>query len=94
MQLEKLPEIRLILDDQHLEVCRRARAAPPTPVRRCSSSSIETVRMRRWPPGVFQARSRPASDQSCTVRSETPSRSAASRVEQTSCTGIHQSATP
>lgn len=35
--------------------------------------------------GVFQARSNPASDQSCTVRSETPRRSAASRVEQTFC---------
>src|SRR5688572_11024882 len=57
---------------------------PATPSRRCSSSATDAVRMRRWPPGVFHARSRPASAQSCTVRSDTPRRSAASRVEQTS----------
>ena len=60
-----------------------AGAAPPRPA---SQASSELRRMRRCPPGVFQAWSSPRSTISCTERTAMPRRCAASVVEQVSGT--------
>ena len=84
MQLEQTAEIRLVLDDQDLVT-----VAFGAPRKFAAALAQQFFDRRQQDPAVaasvFQARSTPASDHNCTVRSDTPRRSAASRVEQTSC---------